>query len=90
MTTHRKALSVISVIALLMLALTAAIAFGQQPAALPLVQESTVHRFEDASSVEGAFARLTRYDGVVTTVISTDDLVVGDVYTLWWVIFNAP
>lgn len=90
MTTHRKALSIISVIVLLMLALTAAIAFGQQPGAVPLVQESTVHRFADASPVDGAFARLTRYDGIVTTVISTDDLVVGDVYTLWWVIFNAP
>lgn len=90
MTTHRKALSIISVIALLMLALTATIAFGQQPAAEPVVQESTVHRFADASAVDGAVARLTRYDGIVTTVISTDDLVVGDVYTLWWVIFNAP
>jgi len=51
---------------------------------------STVQRFADMSEVEDSFARLTRYENGVTMAISTNDLNPGDVYTVWWVVFNAP
>ena len=51
---------------------------------------STVHRFADLSEVEDSFARLARYENGVTMAISTSDLNPGDVYTVWWVVFNAP
>jgi hypothetical protein len=58
----------------------------------PSVTTTTVHHFDLANpaEVEGAFARLVRYDNGVTTVISTDELAAGEVYTLWWVVFNEP
>ena len=56
----------------------------------PSVQMTEVYQFADGSEVDDSFARLTRYDNGVTTAISTSDLVEGEVYTLWWVIFNHP
>lgn len=56
----------------------------------PITQETTVHSFSDASQIEGASARLTRYDNGVTGVITTNSLEEGVVYTLWWVAFNEP
>jgi hypothetical protein len=56
----------------------------------PVVQNSMVHRFADMSEVAGGFAHLTRFENGVTMAVSTNDLVEGDVYTVWWVIFNAP
>jgi hypothetical protein len=56
----------------------------------PVVQDATVHRFADLSEVADGFAHLVRYDNGVTMAISTNDLVEGDVYTVWWVIFNEP
>jgi hypothetical protein len=51
---------------------------------------SMVYRFADQSEVEDSFARLTRSENGVTMAISTNDLNPGDVYTVWWVVFNAP
>jgi hypothetical protein len=82
--------SVISAVLILVIVLVGAVVYSQPPVVESVVQESPVHRFADATAVDDAFARLTRYNGVVTAVISTDDLVAGDVYTLWWVVFNAP
>ena len=56
----------------------------------PIAQSSSVYRFSDGSQVEDSFARLTRFDNGVTLALSSDDLNPGNVYTVWWVIFNAP
>ncbi len=57
---------------------------------LSSVQTTEVYRFADGSEVDGSFARLNRYENGLTAAISTDDLVEGEVYTLWWVAFNNP
>jgi hypothetical protein len=56
----------------------------------PIVQNSTVHHFSDMSEVAGGFAHLTRFENGVTMAVSTNNLVEGEVYTVWWVIFNEP
>lgn len=65
-------------------------ALAQDAAAEPTTQTSAVYRFSDGSEVEGSLARLTRLENGVTLAISTNDLNVGDVYTVWWVVFNSP
>src|SRR5215207_24013 len=56
----------------------------------PNTQSSPVYRFSDGSQVEDGFARLTRFENGVTLAVSTADLNPSHVYTVWWVIFNAP
>lgn len=63
---------------------------AQDESAAPATSTSTVHRFVDGSEVEGTFSRLTRYENGVTAALSTSDLAPNEVYTVWWVVFNAP
>lgn len=56
----------------------------------PVIQETAVYRFSDMSEVEGSYAHLTRFENGVTMAVSSDGLVEGEVYTVWWVIFNEP
>src|SRR5688572_28122142 len=56
----------------------------------PNTQSSPVYRFSDGSQVTDSLARLTRFENGVTLAISTGDLNPSHVYTVWWVIFNAP
>lgn len=73
----------------LLAVLTGAFSAFAQESAEPVVQSTTVHNF-DGSEVEGGFARLTRYENGATVAFNTSNLVAGDVYTVWWVIFNDP
>jgi hypothetical protein len=85
-----KLIVLFSVIAALVIATSIFAQQGDDSA--PVVTTTSVHHFDlaDPAAVEGAFARLVRYDNGVTTTISTSELVPGEVYTLWWVIFNDP
>ncbi len=49
-----------------------------------------VHTFVDGSVLEGNFSTVNRYDNGLSMSLHTTDLVPGDVYTVWWVIFNEP
>ena len=77
-------------IVLLLTALAPLMVAQDEGMAEPVVQSSTVHRFSDMSEVDGGFAHLTRFENGVTMAVSTNDLVQGEVYTVWWVIFNEP
>jgi hypothetical protein len=68
---------------------------GFFPADLPAagnaaVTTSTVHVFPAGPNKEGASSTLVRNNAGVTTTFLSPNLTVGDVYTLWWVIFNYP
>lgn len=54
------------------------------------VSTSSLSRFSDRSTVDGASSTLIRNDAGITMTIITSDLVPGDAYTIWWVIFNNP
>jgi hypothetical protein len=85
---NRKLATLFALTALLIVAVSA---FAQEDGDFtPIVSEGTVQRMADGSEVEGASSRLTRFQNGVTTAISTIDLNPGHVYTLWWVVFNAP
>ncbi|MEO1444495.1 MAG: hypothetical protein AAFV33_29150, partial [Chloroflexota bacterium] len=73
----------IIVIALLNILVVVGISFAQ--ISEPTLQTTQVYRFADLTEVEESFATLNRFENGVTAAISTDDLVEGDVYTLWWV-----
>jgi hypothetical protein len=75
---------------LIILLLTALAPFAIAAQDGPVVQSSTVHRFSDMSVVDGGYAHLTRFENGVTMAVSTSDLVQGEVYSVWWVIFNEP
>ena len=89
MTIKRMTSVLAFVIALLALAAGGAV-FAQEDSSGPVVATSDVYKFSDNEAVEGAFARLVRFENGVTTAISTSDLAEGEVYTLWWVVFNSP
>ncbi len=74
------------------IALTAVALTGFAPAALAdgMMQDTTVHRFEDASVIDGAQAKLVRMDHGVYMELDTHELTPGDAVTMWWVIFNEP
>jgi len=82
--------TIASVILIIAAGLSAALLAQDNATSEPNVQRSDVFSFSDGSQVEDAFAQLTRFDNGATMAISTSDLQEGDVYTVWWVIFNAP
>ena len=49
-----------------------------------------LHRFADASVIEGTWSKLIRTDHEVSAQVSTSELEPGGIYTLWWVFFNNP
>lgn len=51
---------------------------------------NNVFRFADASEVEGAWAMLDRAENGLLMSVHTSDLAPGEVYTVWWVVFNEP
>lgn len=56
----------------------------------PYTSTTTVHLFSDASEVDGAWSKLTRFDSGVKMTLHTAELPAGDVVTAWWVVFNSP
>jgi len=86
----RTKLVVILCLLVVLVAAVSAFAQDRETVTNPTVQTSTVHRFADASQVDGAYARLSRYENGVTMAITTNDLTPGEAYTVWWVVFNAP
>lgn len=60
-------------------------AFAQDEAS-----SSNIYRFADGSEVDGAWSTLRRYENGLAMSLHTSDLVPGDTYTVWWVIFNEP
>lgn len=88
---NRSILSTVifSTVIVLVLGLATFVA-GAQNAGEPVVTTSAVSRFSDFTEVSGASSQLTRFPNGVTTTLNTSDLVPGDVYTVWWVIFNEP
>ncbi len=87
---NRKLVSIVTVILALLVAVAAFSTSAQQEPAQPAVSTSAVYQFSDNAEIEGAFSELTRFDNGVTVTLNTSALVPGEVYTLWWVIFNAP
>ena len=83
---------IVVILSLLSILTGAVNAFAQssETAPEPTVQTSAVHRFADAAQVDDAHASLARYDNGVKMALATNDLVPDVVYTVWWVIFNAP
>jgi hypothetical protein len=56
---------------------------------------SPVYWFEDrvqtpGTEVPGAYSTLLRSDSGVTASMHTSGLIPGNVYTVWWVVFNNP
>lgn len=60
-------------------------AFAQDEAS-----SSNIYRFADGSEVDDAWSTLRRYENGLAMSLHTSDLVPGDAYTVWWVIFNEP
>jgi hypothetical protein len=54
------------------------------------VTTTTAHLFPDGPTKEGASSTLVRNNAGATTTFLSPTLTVGDVYTLWWVVFNHP
>jgi len=83
---------IVVILSLLSILTGAVNAFAQssETAPEPTVQTSAVRRFADAAQVDDAHASLARYDNGVKIALATNDLVPGEMYTVWWVIFNAP
>lgn len=73
-------------VALMMIA-GVAVAAGHLQASTTDVQN--VLWFADASDT-GGDSLLTRTDGMVLVTIEAADLVPGNAYTVWWVVFNNP
>jgi hypothetical protein len=49
-----------------------------------------VHLLPSAVDVPGAWSTLVRNDNGVTGSVHTDQLIKGDAYTMWFVVFNNP
>lgn len=73
-------------IALVMVAGVAVAATHQQPS---ITDSQNVLRFADGSDT-GGDSNLTRTDDMVLLSVEATDLVPGNVYTVWWVVFNNP
>ncbi len=54
------------------------------------VTTATVHAFPEGAVKTGASSTLVRNSNGATATFLSPNLTVGDVYTLWWVIFNHP
>jgi hypothetical protein len=52
--------------------------------------ESPVFWFSNLAPVEGAYSTLVRNDRGVTMTFHTSQLVAGNAYTVWWIVFNNP
>lgn len=63
---------------------------GVSAAGNAAVTTAAAHLFPDGPTKEGASSTLVRNDAGVTATFLSPDLKVGDVYTVWWVIFNRP
>lgn len=76
----------IALVALMMIA-------GVAVAASHLIPSNTdtqnVYRFDDGSDT-GGDSNLTRTEGMVLATVEAAGLTPGDVYTVWWVVFNNP
>ncbi len=83
---------IVVILSLLSILTGAVNAFAQssETAPEPTVQTSAVHRFANAAQVVDAHASLARYDNGVKMALATNGLVPDEMYTVWWVIFNAP
>lgn len=63
---------------------------GLSAAGNAAVTTAAAHLFPDGPTKEGASSTLVRNNAGVTATILSPNLTVGDVYTVWWVIFNQP
>lgn len=54
------------------------------------VTATTAHAFPTGPAKEGSSSTLVRNNAGATVTFLSPGLKVGDVYTLWWVIFNEP
>ena len=81
----RTSVFAIALLVVMMIA-GAAVAAGLQPSN---TDTQDVHPFADAS-VDTGDSFLTRTDGMVLAAVEAEGLTPGDVYTVWWVVFNNP
>ena len=75
--------------ALIVLAALIGYALAQSPNSAHS-SESVVHRFADASEIDGSYSQLIRIKDAVAMEISTIELEADAPYTAWWVVFNTP
>jgi hypothetical protein len=54
------------------------------------VTSSNIYQIPDASRVSGGSSTLVRTQEAISASLQTLDLEPGNVYTMWWVIFNNP
>jgi hypothetical protein len=54
------------------------------------VTSSSTYQMTDASMVSGGSSTLVRTKEAISASLQTSDLEPGNVYTMWWVIFNNP
>ncbi len=73
-----------SIVAAAMIGTSALTAFAGGPTT------TTVRSFSDGNVVPGSSASLIRTDAGVSATLATTGLPVGDVVTMWWVVFNHP
>jgi hypothetical protein len=66
------------------------IALGASAQGQVQVSTSSVLRFADFGTVEGARSTLVHGDGFVAATLTTSGLTADAPYTLWWVVFNQP
>lgn len=82
----RTAIFGVALLALMMIAGVAVAAGHLQPSN---TDTQDVYWFADGSSTGGE-SNLTRTDGMVLASVEAEGLTPGDVYTVWWVVFNNP
>ena len=76
-----------TIVLVLLAALALSIAVSAQD---DMSSSAPVHTFTDGSVLEGNWSTVNRYENGLSMALHTTDLVPGDVYTVWWVIFNEP
>lgn len=77
-------------LAAVVLSASCVVALTAPAQASPRSGETSVHRFSDLSTIDGATSSLWRQASGVTATVRTRELAAGHAVTLWWVVFNDP
>jgi hypothetical protein len=81
---NRKLLTIV-LVQLAALALSIAVSAQEDGSSSAPVQS-----FADGSALDGSWSIVNRLENGLSMALHTSNLVPGDAYTVWWVIFNAP
>ena len=76
-----------TIVLVLLAALALSVAVNAQEDAS---SSAPVNSFADGVVLDGSWSIVNRHENGLSMSLHTSDLVPGEAYTVWWVIFNAP